>query len=361
MSVAKKLFSQAKLGKQTLQNAVVMAPMTRSRCPDNVPGELVAEYYGQRAANCGLVITEGTSPSVNGTGYSRIPGIWNDAQIKGWKKVTTEIKARGGKACIQLMHCGRISHGDNLPAGGQVLAFSPVQAAGKMWSDKAMGLLDHPVPKEMTEAQIKQAIEEFKVAADNAISKAGFDFVELHSANGYLLNQSFAINTNIRKDSWGGSIENRSRFLSEVVDSTSKAVGGDRVGVRLSPFSTFNDIAVGDAETHKAEYRFLASLLGKKNLAYLHLIRGPGVPEDFLQEMRKLYNGNTILCGGYDDKTAEKDLVDGKADLIAFGRPLISNVDLLKRWQKGAPLVQADMSTLYTPGPKGYTDYKPMA
>lgn len=230
-----------------------------------------------------------------------------------------------------------------------------------MWTDNPPGMQDHPVPKEMTTKEIKATIEEFKVAAANAVEKAGFDGIELHSANGYLLEQFLRPSSNTRKDAYGGSIEGRSRFLLELLEATSSAIGSDRIGVRLSPFSTFNDMPVTDAAEHKDDYRYVARMLGQRAVAYMHLVRGPGVPNDFIDELAQFYGGTTILCGGYDAESAEKDIQAGKAALVAFGRPLISNPDLLQRFKKAAPLAPSDVSTYYTPGPKGYTDYQPLA
>jgi len=233
------LFSETVLGPLKLQNRLVMCPLTRNRAIDNIPNALMAQYYAQRAS-VGLIITEGTSPSPNGLGYPRIPGIFSAAQVAGCKPITEAVHAKGAKIFIQFMHCGRIAHVLNLPAGARVLGPSAVAAAGEMYTD-AEGMKPHPVPQAMTEADIKTAIEEFSQAAKNAVA-AGFDGIELHSANGYLLEQFIRPNSNQRTDRYGGSIENRARFVLEVAEAVIGAIGKDRVGIRLSPFGVFNDM-----------------------------------------------------------------------------------------------------------------------
>ncbi|MEO8332900.1 MAG: alkene reductase [Gallionella sp.] len=351
------LFSKATLGSLTLSNHLVMAPMTRSRATNNIPNDLMAQYYVQRAS-AGLIITEGTSPSPNGLGYPRIPGIFSGAQIAGWKHITDAVHAKGAKMFIQLMHCGRIGHALNLPAGGYILAPSAVAAAGEMYTD-AEGMKPHPVPQAMSEADIKAAIEEFAQAAKNAVA-AGFDGIELHAANGYLLEQFFRPNSNQRNDRYGGSIENRARFVLEVADAAIKAIGKDKVGIRLSPFGVFNDMPVYD--TMEADYTYLAQQLNARGLVYIHLVDhspmgAPPVPDSIKKMFRSIFKRTLMLSGGYDAAHAESDLAAGKCDLIAVGRPFLANPDLVARWKAGAALNAPDMNTFYTPGAKGYTDY----
>jgi len=351
------LFSKAVLGQFTLQNHLVMCPLTRNRATDNIPNALMAQYYAQRAS-VGLIITEGTSPSPNGLGYPRIPGIFSTAQVAGWKPITDAVHAKGAKMFIQFMHCGRIAHALNLPAGARVLGPSAVAAAGEMYTD-AEGMKPHPVPQAMTEADIKTAIEEFTQAAKYAVA-AGFDGIELHSANGYLLEQFIRPNSNQRTDRYGGSIENRARFVLEVAEAVIGAIGKDRVGIRLSPFGVFNDMPLY-AEM-EAEYTYLAQQLNARGLAYIHLVDhspqgAPPVPDSMKATFRKLFTRTLILSGGYDAARAESDLSAGKCDLIAVGRPILANPDLVTRWKTGASLNAPDMNTFYTPGPKGYTDY----
>src|ERR1700683_4041655 len=255
------LYSPTKLGTFTLQNHLVTSPMTRSRAIGNVPNDLMVEYYKQRAS-AGLIITEGTSPSPNGLGYPRIPGAFSDAQVAGWKKVTDAVHTGGAKIFLQLMHTGRIGHPNNLPAGASVVAPSAVTAAGEMYTD-AEGPKPHATPKAMTDADIKTAIGEYVQAAKNAVA-AGFDGIELHGANGYLLEQFFRPNSNKRTDAYGGSVENRARFVIEVVNAVIAAIGKDKVGIRLSPFGVFNDMPL--YPELEADYTYLARALNATGL-----------------------------------------------------------------------------------------------
>jgi N-ethylmaleimide reductase len=317
----------------------------------------MAEYYAQRAT-AGLIITEGTSPSPNGLGYPRIPGIFSTAQVEGWKRVTDAAHAKGAKMFVQLMHCGRIAHPLNLPAGAAMLAPSAVAAAGEMYTD-AEGMKPHPAPQAMAEADIKSTIAEFAQAAKNAVA-AGFDGIELHAANGYLLEQFIRPNTNRRTDAYGGPIEKRGRFVLEAVEATIAAIGKDKVGIRLSPYGVFNDMPLYDAMAD--DYTYLAEQLNVRGLLYIHLVDhssmgAPAVPDSLKAAFRKLFKRTLILSGGYDAGRAEADLAAGKCDLIAVGRPFLANPDLVERWKIGEPVNAPDMATFYTPGPKGYTDY----
>lgn len=355
------LFSSYKLGPCELRNRFVMAPMTRNRASGNVPNELMAAYYAQRAS-AGLIVTEGTSPSPNGLGYPRIPGIFSSAQVTGWSLVTQAVHAKGGKIFMQLMHTGRIGHPLNLPPGARMLAPSAVVAAGEMYTD-AQGMKPHPVPQAMSDADIKSALQEYVQAAKNAVA-AGFDGVELHAANGYLLEQFLRPNSNIRTDRYGGSIENRARFVVDVAAATAEAIGKDKVGIRLSPFGVFNDMPLYDAM--EPDYAYLTEQLNKIGLVYLHVVDhssqgAPAVPDSMKQLMRRAFKRTLILSGGYDRARAERDLADGKGDLIAVGRGFLANPDLPARWQANAALNEPDFSTFYTPGPKGYTDYPALA
>ena len=360
--MAQELFSEATLGELTLANHVVMAPMTRSRAFGNIPNEMIAEYYAQRAS-AGLIITEGTAPSPNGLGYARIPGIYSDEQVEGWKKVTTAVHEKGSKIFVQLMHTGRIAHGANLPKGGEIIAPSSVAAAGDMWTDSE-GLVPNATPREMTSAEVKAAVQEFVQAAKNAI-EAGFDGVELHGANGYLIEQFLSARSNRRTDEYGGSIENRSRFLLEIVAQTIDAIGADKVGVRLSPFGAGGDLMPHAEDTHDL-YVYLTGHLNDLGIVYLHLVDhsgmgAPPVPTATVDAIRESFKGTLILAGSYNAERAEADLESGKADLIAFGRPFIANPDLVERLESGAELAQMDTTTLYAPGAngfeQGYIDY----
>lgn len=353
-----KLFDPTQLGKIQLQNKLVMAPLTRSRAIGNVPNDLMAEYYSQRAS-AGLIITEGTSPSPNGLGYARIPGIYSQEQVAGWKKVTDAVHKKGAKIFMQMMHTGRVSHPANMPAGAVVMSSSPVKLSGQMWTDKE-GMQDHPTPKEMTEVDIKNAINEFATGAENVI-KAGFDGVELHSANGYLLEQFLNPLCNKRTDSYGGSAEGRMKFVLEVAKAVVSKIGADKVGIRVSPYGAFNDMGAFDGVDDF--YATLAKKLSDLGLVYIHVVDhsamgAPAVSAQVKRLIRANFKGTYILSGGYDsaDK-AEADLIEGKGDLVAFGRPFISNPELLNKLKNKLPLTQPDFNTFYTPGAQGYTDY----
>ncbi len=351
------LFSPATLGTLTLQNHLAMAPLTRCRAIGNIPNALMAEYYAQRGT-AGLIISEGTSPSPNGLGYARIPGIFSAEQIAGWKLVAAAVRPQGAKLFMQLMHCGRIGHALNLPTGARILAPSAVVAAGEMYTD-AEGMKPHPIPQAMTEADIQTAIAEYAQAAQNAVA-AGFDGIELHSANGYLLEQFIRPNSNQRTDAYGGAIEGRARFVLEVAEAVIQAIGKDKVGIRLSPYGVFNDMPLYDAMA--ADYTYLAQQLNARGLVYIHLVDhsaqgAPTVPDAIKQMFRREFKGKLILSGDYDAERAERDLLAGKCDLIAVGKAFLANPDLVARWQSGAALNAPDVDTFYTPGPKGYTDY----
>ena len=351
------LFTPAALGQLQLKNRIVMAPMTRCRAIGNVPNELMERYYGLRAG-AGLIITEGTSPSPNGLGYARIPGLFSDAQVQGWKRVTDAVHARGGRMFVQLMHTGRVSHPANTPPGSRVLAPSALALSGEMWTD-SKGLQPYPVPAAMTEDDIALTIGEYANAARRAID-AGFDGVELHAANGYLIDQFLNASTNKREDRWGGSIGNRIRFAVEIAKAVAAAIGAERVGMRISPYGVFND-AAPDAETD-ALYGLLIAELNRIGLVYIHVVDhssmgAPEVSAELKARIRADFKGCYILSGGYDAARANADLVADRGDLVAFGRPFISNPDLVQKLQNGTALAAPDPATFYTPGEKGYLDY----
>ena len=354
------LYSATSVGTIPLQNHIVMSPMTRSRATNNVPNDLMATYYGQRAS-VGLVITEGTSPSPNGLGYPRIPGNFSQEHVRGWQRVVEKVHERGAKIFIQLMHCGRIAHPLNLPQHARILAPSAIAAAGQMYTD-AEGPKTFPTPQAMSDQDIAEAIEEFAQSAKFAM-QAGFDGVELHGANGYLIEQFIRPTSNQRTDKYGGRIENRIVFMLAAVDAVIGAIGAQKVGIRLSPFGVFNDMPNYPEMT--ADYTVIAQTLNERHLAHIHLVDhstmgSPPVPASIKSNFREIFKGALILSGGYDAARAEKDLVDGKADVIAVGRPVLANPDLVERWKTGAPQNTPDMSTFYTPGPRGYTDYPTM-
>lgn len=357
---ASKLFSPHKLGTLELKNRVVMSPMTRCRAIGNIPNDLMAEYYYQRSG-AGLIITEGTSPSANGLGYARIPGIFSTEQVEGWKKVTSAVHEKDGRIIVQLMHTGRISHPLNMPEGAQILAPSAIKATGQMWTDAQM-MQDFPTPKEMTAEDISLTKKEFVNAAKNALI-AGFDGVELHGANGYLLEQFLSPVSNIRTDMYGGSIENRCRFVIEVVSAVSDAIGRSKTGIRLSPYGVASDMP--HYPEIDATYKYLATELNKLEIAYIHLVDhsamgAPTVPIDIKKAVREIFRNTIILAGGYEKERAEADIESGLGDFIAFGRPFINNPDLVDRFRNDLILSQdLNMDTFYTPDEKGYTDYPP--
>lgn len=351
------LYTPTKLGDLDLKNRVVMAPMTRSRAIDNVPGALMATYYGQRS-EAGLIVTEGTSPSPDGLGYARIPGLFDARQVAGWRAVTDAVHAGDGKIFVQLMHTGRVGHPHNLPAGARIVAPSAIAAPGTMYTDRE-GPQPHPVPIAMTADDIARAIDEFADSAALA-REAGFDGVELHGANGYLIEQFLNTASNQRTDEWGGTIAGRTRFATTVARRIADRIGAGRVGIRLSPHGVFGGM-VDDPETD-ALYVQLATELSALGLAYIHLVDhsplgAPPVPEELKKGMRAAFRGRMILAGGYDAARAEEDLAAGRGDLIAFARPFIANPRLVSRMRAGLPLAAPDPSTFYTPGDRGYTDY----
>ncbi len=345
-----------------LANRLVMAPMTRSRAtPAHTPDALMATYYGQRAT-AGLIVTEGTSPSPNGLGYPRIPGLYDAAQVEGWKATTAAVHAQGGKIFVQFMHCGRVAHTANLPPGAEVLGPGTAACPGEMFTDQ-LGMQPHSVPRAMTEADIGQAVEEHAAAAKLAI-EAGFDGVELHGANGYLIEQFLNPLVNQRTDAYGGSLEARNRLALEIARATVAAIGSDRVGIRLSPYGVFN--GTGEFPEVQAQHLALARQLSALGLIYLHLVDhsamgAPPVPADFKLALRAAFDGVFILSGGFDHASAEKALLERRGDLIAFGRPFLANPDLVARLRKDAPLNTPDAATFYVPGAKGYTDYPALA
>lgn len=356
-----KLFEPTKLAGLSLKNHTVMAPMTRSRALGNIPNQLMAEYYAQRA-EAGLIVTEGTSPSPNGLGYPRIPGIFSEAQIEGWRLVTQAVHERGGRIFVQLMHTGRIGHPANLPEGARLLAPSAVDPNEKMYTDQS-GEQPVPLATPMDAGDIRNALGEFATASTNAI-EAGFDGVELHGANGYLIDQFLNPTTNQRTDDYGGTIAKRIRFAIEAAKAASDAIGPQKVGIRLSPYGVFNSMGLFDGI--EETYVTLARELSALNLAYIHLVNhssmgAPEVKASTVDGIRQAFSGALILSGGYGRDRAEADLQSGAADLIAFGKPFLANPDLLERLRTGAPLNQPDFTTLYTPGAQGYTDYPVLA
>ena len=347
-----------KFGLTTLTNRIVMSPMTRCRAIGNVPNKLMVKYYTQRSG-AGLIITEGTAPSPNGLGYARIPGLFNQSQVEGWKKVTDAVHLNGGKIFAQLMHTGRISHMLNMPQGAQILAPSAVKPAGQMWTD-ADQMQDFPVPKAMSQEEITQTKAEYVSASKNAM-EAGFDGVELHSANGYLLEQFLSPISNIRTDHYGGRIENRCRFVLEVVSEVAEHIGKEKTAIRLSPYGVASDMS--HYPEIDATYTYMAEQLNKTGIVYIHIVDhsamgAPKVPTDLKRLIRGIFKNTIILSGGYELERAEADIEDGLGDLAAFGRPFINNPDLVDRFKNNRPLSQElKMDLFYTADDIGYTDY----
>jgi N-ethylmaleimide reductase len=344
------LWKPTVVGDIALPHRLAMAPMTRSRStPDGVPTELNAEYYAQRASHA-LIITEGTQPSADGQGYLLTPGIHTDEHIAGWRKVTDAVHAADGRIFIQLMHVGRMSHPDNTPHGRRPVAPSGIQPAGEMFT--ASGLQEMPVPRALSTEEVTATVEDFRRAAAAAIA-AGADGVEIHSANGYLPHQFLATNTNQRTDRYGGSIDNRIRFVVEVATAVADEIGAGRTGIRISPGNPFNDIAETDT---RELYPALVSALAPLNLAYLHI--GHGGDDELLRTLRGLWPTALIVNRGFTDiATRAKDIDDGLADIVSVGVMALANPDLVERVRTGAPLNDPDPATFYGGGEAGYTDY----
>jgi len=358
------IFEPYNLNGLALSNRIVMAPMTRSRSanPGNVATELTARYYQQRAS-AGLIITEGTYVSRDAVGYLNVPGIYTAAQVEGWKLVTDAVHQQGGKIFAQLWHVGRLSHPDLLE-GELPLAPSALNPLAKAFTPE--GFKDTVDAREMTLGQIKKTINDFKQAAANAV-EAGFDGVELHAANGYLLHQFFNLYSNKRQDQYGGAIKNRARILFDILDELYTVIDMRKVGVRLNPSLHGIQGMMLDEET-VAVHDYIVAKLNEYDLAYLHLTEpftdvtgNLWAIEEVAKRYRPLYDGTIIINRGFNKATASQVLNDGDADLVSFGVPFIANPDLVERFKADAPLSQADPLTFYTPGEKGYTDYPVMA
>ena len=352
-----RLFESVQLGPHKLSNRIVMAPLTRSRAIEgDVPSEMAIEYYAQRAS-AGLIIAEATQISPQGKGYIMTPGIYNDAQVKAWKRITDAVHAKGGHIYLQLWHVGRISHSSIQLNGELPVAPSAIKPEGQAYT--TAGFVTLETPRALRLDEMPGIVNQYREAAKNALA-AGFDGVEIHAANGYLLDQFLRDRTNQRTDAYGGSIENRARLLLEVTEAVVAVWGGDRVGIRISPLSKFGDIADSNPQ---ALFTYVVKQLNAFNLAYLHTIEGDTggereVAGGFdLQILRKLFNGLYMANNGYDAELAQTRLNDEMADMIAFGRPFISNPDLVERLKLAAPMAQPDPVTMYGGGAHGYTDY----
>jgi N-ethylmaleimide reductase len=355
-------FEPFELGPITLANHIVMAPMTRSRALGNLPNEMMVTYYRQRA-NAGLIITEGTAPAPEGSGYARIPGLYKPEQVAGWRLITDAVHEEGGHIFIQLMHTGRIFHELNLPAGAAGVAPSAIPAVGNMWTDQAQ-LQPNGMPRALTLEEVGKVRDEFVRSAQLAI-EAGADGVELHGANGYLIEQFLNPASNQRSDGYGGSVTNRARFALEVTRGVADAIGPERTAIRLSPWSKAGDL-VQYPEIDET-YRYLANELLEIGVVYLHVLdprrAGAGTPgAETLAMIRREFTGTLILNGGYHTLEAiEEVLTNQRADLVAVGRPFISNPDFVERLRTGLTLADPNPATFYAPGAggfaEGYIDY----
>lgn len=357
MAADETLFRPTTIGSMELKNRIVMAPMTRSRADvHGIPAAAAATYYSQRA-EAGLIISEGTQPSINGQGYPRTPGIHAPEQVAAWRTITEAVHRQGGRIVLQIMHVGRIAHRANRVVDMAPVAPSAVRAPGEIYTD-AFGKQVHSMPRALALEEIPSVIDEYRQATINALA-AGFDGVELHGANGYLPMQFLSSNSNRRTDQYGGSVKNRARFVIETLEAMVEVAGAGRVGLRISPDTTFNDMHDADpAGTHL----YLVQTVNRFGLAYLHVQRAPGElpPErafDPLALLRAHFDGPIIATGGFDYRTGSQLIEQGGADLIGYASLFIANPDLVGRFRRGAPLAPADTSTFYTPGEQGYIDY----
>ncbi len=357
MSAESTLFTAFKLGPIELKNRIVMAPMTRNRAAEgNVPTLLHAEYYSQRASG-GLIVTCASQVTPTGVGYPATPGIHTPEQIEGWKLVTDAVHDKGGRIFLQLWHVGRISHPSLQPDGQLPVAPSAIRPAGQAFTYE--GLQDFVTPRALETKEIAVVVDQFRKGAENALA-AGFDGVEIHGANGYLIDQFLRDGTNHRTDEYGGSLENRTRFLLEVTGAVFSVWGSDRVGVRISPVNSFNDMSDSDPQ---ATFNHVAGALSRLGLAYLHVVEAViGDTLSFDQsfdftQVKDAFGGTYIANGGYTLERTETALSEGRVDLVAFGTLYLANPDLPERLQRGGPFNEPNMNTFYGGGAEGYTDY----
>ncbi|MCW8193179.1 alkene reductase [Proteobacteria bacterium 005FR1] len=346
------LFEPVRLGAIELSNRIVMAPMTRNRAHDHgLPSDLMVDHYAARA-EAGLIVAEGTWPSVTGQAYCRQPGIETADQVAAWRKVTEAVHAKGGRIVLQIMHAGRIGSRHIKPEGVDTVAPSAIQAQGKVYTDAA-GMQPFDVPRALSTEEVEEVIREHGRAALNA-AEAGFDGVELHCTSGYLPIQFLCSGTNKRSDQYGGSVENRARFARDCLAAMSDAIGADRVGFRINPGNTFNDTSDEDSVASHVELMRRASQLG---VAFLHIMRAADSAIDAFGLAREHFRGSLILNDGFDPESAAEAVEAGAAEAVSFARHFIANPDLVNRIRKGLPLAKFNRKTLYTPGPEGYTDY----
>ncbi|MCG5513185.1 alkene reductase [Ectothiorhodospira shaposhnikovii] len=345
------LFSTLYAGALHLKNRIVMAPMTRSRADDQgVPGEHAATYYAQRAS-AGMIISEGTYPCPMGKGYLRTPGMFTEEHVDAWARVTDAVHAAGGSMVLQVMHAGRISDPSFLPGGATPVSASAVRPEGQSFTQD--GMKPHVTPRALEVSEIQDVIEDFRVATSLAF-EAGFDGVELHAASGYLPEQFLCSGTNQRTDQYGGSVENRARFILEILEAMTSVRSGDYIGIKLAPEMGFNDIR---DDNPQETYGYLVEQLGYYRLAYLHVALF-GTEVDYHGLLRPKFKGDAYLAGGgLTRETGEALVRSGKADAAVYGTPFIANPDLVERFRRNAPLAEANRDTFYTPGPEGYIDY----
>lgn len=353
------LFENYKLGSATLKNRIVMAPMTRSRAINNVPNDLMKTYYSQRAG-AGLIISEGTSPSVNGLGYPRIPGAFSPAQIEGWKQIAESVHDKGGRFFVQLMHCGRVTAKENLPNSGETVAPSAVKADGEMFTDEK-GMVEHETPRAMTQKDIEVAQQEYVDSARELV-RAGIDGVELHAANGYLMEQFLNPKSNLRTDHYGGHFKNRARFVIETVEKVVSFIGEDKVGIRFSPYGAMNDVEPYYDDLEEL-YVYLAAELKKIGIAYIHIVDhreamdAPDFKTDIRQTIKGTFAGTVITGGNVDSKEKAQEILDDGFDLVYIGRGFIANPELVNKLEKGKKLKDPNPDLFYSAGKEGYTDY----
>lgn len=345
------LFDPVKLGSIELANRIIMAPMTRSRADDeDLPTDLHVQYYSQRAS-AGLIVTEGTQPSKVGKGYCRTPGMYSEAHVQAWKKVTDAVHAKGGRIVLQIMHCGRVGHPSNKDSGVDTVAPSAIRCRDQIFVDT--GMEEMVMPRALATEEIAGVIEEYRQATKYAYA-AGFDGVELHCTSGYLPAQFLSTGTNQRQDQYGGSLENRLRFVLEVLQAMASVDGPNRVGMRICPGNPFNDLQ--DENPHET-FSALLDAVDPIGLAYLHVIRMPQGSVDNLLLAQKHFHGSVIVNDSYGLEEAQDTINSGTASAVSFGRAFIANPDLPKRLQQNLPLAKFNPGTLYTPGAVGFTDY----
>jgi N-ethylmaleimide reductase len=357
----RRLFTPAQIGPYSLSHRVVMAPLTRMRSgPGNIPGDLMVEYYRQRASKGGLIISEATPVSIRGYGYAGAPGIYSDSQIAGWKRVTDAVHAKGGRIMLQLWHVGRQSHADLQPNGEAPLAPSAIRAEGHAYTPH--GEAEFSMPRALELHEIPPIIEEFRAGAERAL-RAGFDGVEIHGANGYLPDQFLQDGSNKRTDAYGGPVQNRARFMLEVTDATISVWGPDRVGVRLAPSGTYGSMSDSNPSV---TFGYVTEQLDRRGIAYLHIIESrikgieliaEGKEPLAAQHLRPKFSRTLIAAGGFSRESATAIIEAGDADLVAFGRYFIANPDLPERFRRGLPLNPYDRATFYGGDARGYTDY----